>query len=226
MSETPPMSEEQAVDYLRQHPDLLKHYPELIDDLQWPEDPHSTSLIQHQISRLRRRNEQLEAQLKQLAAIAEENERLIQRLHQLTLEVMTADSCAEFVNRLFDRLARDFSAEAAYLHLIAPDPELAELPCVQVHVSSRPEWFDQLLDKGVAYCGRLTRDKADLLFPDQSDTIGSSALVPIAGLGLLAVGSEREDRFHPGMGTLFLDLLSATIAFRLKRPERDDRKRA
>ena len=226
MSETNPLSEEQVTDYLRRHPDLLKHYPELIDDLQWPEDPRSTSLIQHQVLRLRRRNEQLELQLKQLATIAGENERLMQRLHQLTLEVMTAASNTAFVISLFKLLERDFSAEMASLHLIDEHPDLAELDCVHAHIGPRPDWFEKLLDKAVPYCGRLTRNKAKLLFPEQAAAVGSSALVPIPGLGVLAIGSEREDRFHPAMGTLFLELLGATIAFRLKRMERDDRKRA
>ncbi len=226
MSDNMSLNAEQVADYLRDHPDLLRHYPELIDHLQWPEDPRSTSLIQHQVSRLRKRNEQLEHQLKQLAAIAGDNERLMQRLHQLTLEVMTAESNASFVTRLFKLLARDFSAEMASLHLVDAHPDLDDLDCVHIHAGTRPDWFDKLLDKSLPYCGRLTRKKAEFLFPRQSTAIGSSALVPVPGLGLLAIGSEREDRFHPAMGTLFLELLSATIAFRLKRLERDDRKRA
>ena len=226
MSDTTALSQEQVADYLRQHPDLLRHHPELIDHLQWPEDPRTTSLIQHQILRLRHRNEQLESQLQHLAGIAGENERLMQRLHQLTLEVMTAESNAGFVSRLFELLAGEFSAEMASLHLTDAHPDLEGLDCVQAHPGKRPDWFDKLLDKGVPYCGRLTRKKAELLFPEQSAKIGSSALVPVPGLGLLAIGSEREDRFHPAMGTLFLELLSTTIAFRLKRLERDDRKRA
>ena len=226
MSDSTTLSREQVAEYLRLNPDLLRQHPDIIDQLEWPDDPRSTSLIQHQVLRLRKRNEQLELQLKQLAAIAGENERLMQRLHQLTLEVMTAGSNADFVTRLFELLARDFSAEMAGLHLVDAHPDLEELDCVQSHPGTRPDWFDKLLDKGVPYCGRLTRKKAELLFPQQSAAIGSSALVPVPGLGLLAIGSEREDRFHPAMGTLFLELLSATIAFRLKRLERDDRKRA
>jgi uncharacterized protein YigA (DUF484 family) len=226
MSDNTSLSPEQVADYLRHHPDLLCHYPELIDRLQWPEDPRTTSLIQHQVLRLRRKNEQLELQLKQLAGIAGENQRLMQRLHHLTLEVMTAESNAHFITRLFELLAHDFSAEMARLHLIDEHPDLNGLECVHAHPATRPEWFDKLLDKGVPYCGRLTRKKAELLFPAKAAAIGSSALIPIPGLGLLAIGSERQDRFHPAMGTLFLELLSATIGYRLKRLERDDRKRA
>ena len=220
------LSPDQVARYLAQHPDFLCHYPELIDALEWRDDPRSTSLIQHQVLRLRRRNEQLEQQLKQLTGIAGENEKLMQRLHQLTLDVMTADSAASFISRLFECLAQDFSAEAAGLHLIHEHSELAELDCVHTHASKRPDWFDTLLDKRLPYCGRLPRKKSELLFPAQAASIGSSALIPIPGVGVLAIGSNSEDRFHPAMGTLFLELLGSTIAYRLTLAERDDRKRA
>ncbi|MGY6553193.1 MAG: DUF484 family protein [Wenzhouxiangella sp.] len=220
------VSADQVADYLTRHPEFLRHHPELIDALEWPEDPRSTSLIQHQVLRLRRRNEQLELQLKQLTGIAGENEKLMQRLHQLTLDVMTADSAPSFISRLFERLTEDFNAETAGLHLIQEHPELAELACVHTHQNKRPDWFDKLLDKRLPYCGRLPRKKAELLFPEQAASIGSSALIPIPAVGLLAIGSQREDRFHPAMGTLFLELLGSTIAYRLTLAERDDRKRA
>lgn len=220
------LDQAQVAAYLARHPDLLCHHPELIDQLQWPDDPRSTSLIQHQVQRLRRRNEQLELQLQQLTGIAGENERLMQRLHQLTLDVMTTESNANFITRLFERLAQDFSTESARLHLIIDDPGLADLDQVDMHAGKRPEWFDKLLDKGQPYCGRLTRKKAELLFPDQAGQIGSSALIPIPAIGLLAIGSDRQDRFHPAMGTLFLELLGRTIGFRLTRLEHNDRKRA
>lgn len=229
MNDTVPsegLNADQVADYLAQHPEFLRHHPELIDALEWSEDPRSTSLIQHQVLRLRRRNEQLELQLKQLTGIAGENEKLMQRLHQLTLDVMTADSAASFISRLFERLSQDFNAESAGLHLIHVHPELAELAGIHTHTNKRPDWFDKLLDKHLPYCGRLPRKKAELLFPEQAATIGSSALIPIPAVGLLAIGSQREDRFHPAMGTLFLELLGSTIAYRLSLAQRDDRKRA
>jgi len=222
----PELDHAQVAAYLFRHPDLLCHHPELIEQLQWPEDPRSISLIQHQVLRLRRRNEQLEQQLQQLTGIAGENERLMQRLHQLTLDVMTTESNASFIARLFERLAQDFSTESARLHLVLDDPDLAGLDCVHSHTGKRPEWFDKLLDKGQPYCGRLTRKKAELLFPDQAEEIGSSALIPIPAIGLLAIGSDNQDRFHPAMGTLFLELLGRTIGYRLTRLEHNDRKRA
>ena len=45
--------------------------------------------------------------------------------------------------------------------------------------------------------------------------VQSTALVPLGDDGLLAIGSSDPARFYPGMGTLFLDLLSQVVTARL-----------
>lgn len=226
MSSTAPLDLDSIADWIRQHPSLLLERPDLIEHLELPQEGQAVSLVHHQLTRLRRRNDQLEQQLKQLAEIAGDNERLMQRLHQLTLEVMTMDSNASFLSRLFERLASDFEAEEVRLHLAQPDQDLEDLPGVLLQGTDRPDWFDQLLAKGSTYCGRLTRQKIERLFPDAGVTIGSCAVVPISDGALLAIGSSDQERFHPGMGTLFIELLGRTIACRLQPMESDDRKRA
>ena len=39
-----------------------------------------------------------------------------------------------------------------------------------------------------------------------------SALLPLEGLGLVAVGSHDPNRFYPGMGTLFLRMMGEALA--------------
>jgi len=41
--------------------------------------------------------------------------------------------------------------------------------------------------------------------------------MPLDGLGLLAIGSRDPDRFQPGMGTVFLKMISATVTAALQR---------
>ncbi|MEE4638727.1 MAG: DUF484 family protein [Wenzhouxiangella sp.] len=226
MSDTEPLTPEQVAAWLRRHPDLLCQFPDLIDELELPCPDQAVSLIQHRVLRLRRSNEQLEQKLRQLATIAGENERLMKRLHQLTLEVMSADSDTVFIDRVLTCMGRDFSADEVRLHLVQAQADLEAHRGVIVHEGDLPDWLAQLLSKPETYCGRLTRAKLSYLFPEAATEIGSCALVPLAGAGLLAVGATREDHFHPGIGTLFLDLLGNTIAWRLKLVERDDRKRA
>ena len=45
----------------------------------------------------------------------------------------------------------------------------------------------------------------------------SSALLPMPGVGLVAVGSRDGNRFFPGMGTLFLRMMAESLAVALQR---------
>lgn len=220
------LKEEDVIEWLNAHADLFERRPELLDSLKLPHETGAQSLIEVQVSRLRHENQQLRAQLETLAGIAGENERLMQRLHQLTLEVMTTRSAGEFIERLIERLASDFDARSVRLHLLEAHEGLDRIEAATVHESGVPEWFEKLLESGNVEFGRFTRAKLETLFPSQHETIGSAALVPIGGAGLLAIGSDLPERFHPGMGTLFLDLLGTTIRHRLEQDSGDERKRA
>ncbi|HSH26394.1 MAG TPA: DUF484 family protein [Wenzhouxiangella sp.] len=220
------MNDNDVIEWLASNPDFFERQPQVLDSLKLPHETGAKSLIEVQVSRLRRENRQLRAQLETLAGIAGENERLMQRLHQLTLEVMTTRSAGEFIERLIERLASDFDALSVRLHLLESHPGIDQIEAATVHETSVPDWFESLLESENIEFGRFTRAKLETLFPNQHQSIGSAALVPISGLGLLVIGSDSPERFHPGMGTLFLELLGTTIRHRLEQDRGDERKRA
>lgn len=226
MADATSLSEDDVIEWLTSNRDLFERHPELLDHIDLPHGTGAQSLIEVQVDRLRLENRQLRAQLETLAGIAGENERLMQRLHQLTLEVMTTHSSAEFIQRLIQRLAGDFDARSVRLHLLESREQLADLDAVTVHEAGVPDWFETLLEAGAIEFGRFTRAKLEILFPSQHGDIGSAALVPISGMGVLAIGAESVERFHPDMGTLFLELLGTTIRHRLEQGCADQRKRA
>lgn len=226
MADASKLNEDDVIEWLTSSPDFFERHPELLDSLELPHETGAQSLIEVQVARLRRENHQLRAQLETLAGIAGENERLMQRLHQLTLEVMTTRSAGEFIQRLIDRLASDFDARSVRLHVLKGYEGLGQVHAVTIHDAGVPDWFEKLLDQGVIEFGRFTKAKLEAVFPRQHEAIGSAALVPISGLGLLAIGSDSPERFHPGMGTLFLELLGTTIRHRLDQDCGDERKRA
>jgi uncharacterized protein YigA (DUF484 family) len=47
--------------------------------------------------------------------------------------------------------------------------------------------------------------------------VQSSALLPLPGTGLIAIGSREPNRFYPGMGTLFLRMMGEALATALQR---------
>lgn len=226
MDEMKPLDEVSVAEWLQSHTDFLRHHPELIDAMELPHEAGTDSLIELQVHRLRTENRQLKAQLQTLAGIAGENERLMQRLHQLTLEIMTTSDTREFIERLMQRMADDFKAGSVRLHLVTPHPELTAVECVTIHEGTPPAWFEDVMRRGKIVFGRLTRAKLEVLFPNRHEAIGSAALVPVNHTGLLAIGADSPGHFNPEMGTLFLELLGTTIRHRLEHADGDQRKRA
>jgi hypothetical protein len=212
------LSETAIVDWLRRHPDFLERHPDALAHLDIPREEGVASLLQRQVKLLRDDNQRLKRQLKHLSGVAGENERLMQRLHRLSLQLVAADDVATLFERLDEGLRSDFRADAVCLIV---DPLIRPAP------DPRPEWLDELLAGGEPVCGRLTRDKREGVFGRTGAGLGSAALVPLTAGTLLAIGAESDDRFHPDMGTLFLELLRTTLRFRLDlESDADGRRRA
>lgn len=60
-------------------------------------------------------------------------------------------------------------------------------------------------------------DKHALLYGAQASDVQSTALLPLPGIGLIAVGSSDANRFYPGMGTLFLRMMGESLSVALQR---------
>jgi uncharacterized protein YigA (DUF484 family) len=204
--------------HLRQHPDFLERQPALLKHL---ELSHSSgpaiSLIERQVQYLRQQNEALEQQHNQLMQIASDNEKLMSRLHRLTLELMSMGDLASFFDTLSGALLNEFKADILNITLF--DLKIEAGPKTPLFRARRedPEiqQFQDYLDKGHTICGRLNHNKRDYLFGSRAQWVQSMALVPMGQDGMLAIGSCDPARFYPGMGTLFLDLLANVVTSRL-----------
>lgn len=219
MNDTTEPNAEAVAQYLFDHPDFLQSHPELLDQLALPhESGEAVSLIERQVERLRSRNGKLTGQLNHLVKMAGENEVLMTRLHELTLELMTIGDLAAFFDRLTDVLQDEFEADVLNISLYGQAVQAGDdTPIFEVDRDD-PE-LQQLgpqLDKREATCGRLNRKKLDALFRSRAQWVQSTAVVPIGDKGFLAIGSSDPARFYPGMGTLFLDLLARVIFTRLE----------
>lgn len=218
MSDTNRSIEDIVSKYLRQNPDFLEREPSL---LKFMELSHASgpaiSLIEKQVQYLRGLNETLEQQLNQLIQVASDNEKLMTRLHQLTLDLMSMGDLPSFFDRLSDALLSEFKADILNITLF--DLKIEAGPKTPMFHIKRddPEMqqFQEHLDKGVSVCGRLNRNKRDYLFGSRAQWVQSTALVPMGNDGMLAIGSSDPARFYPGMGTLFLDLLAQVVTSRL-----------
>ncbi|MDT8438005.1 MAG: DUF484 family protein [Wenzhouxiangellaceae bacterium] len=217
-------SEQQIADWLREHPDFLLEHAELLKQLAVPHASGATSLIERQIELLRSENQELRRRLEQLSSVAGENERLLRRMHRVALEIASAATLDRMHERLHDALRNEFQADAVRLAL-APElaARFASAEVTSLDVNGHPRWLRELLQSDRPICGRLTTEKRLAVFGDTGLELGSAALVPVPGFGLLAIGARDDQRFQSDMGTLFLEQLGQTVRFRLAEVEPERR---
>jgi len=206
--------------YLRRHPDFLAAYPDLASELVLPSaNGPAASLAVHQLRGLREKNAMLEARLRELTAVAGDNEKLMRRVHGLMLALLGSRDIEETVRNVVRRLTEDFQSERVRLVFFGDLAGLPDEPWLlrEPHgVSGLPE-FTSFLEHGDPVAGRLAPEKLNRLFGDAAPDVRSAALMRIGPDAILAIGSADADRFHPGMGTLFLDMISTTVGSAIER---------
>jgi uncharacterized protein YigA (DUF484 family) len=231
MSDDKTSLKEVVASYLRKNPDFLDDHPDVLETL---EINHQTgtavSLIERQVESLRANNEEMKKQLGRLVQVASENEQLMARLHQLTLELMSISTRQEFFTHLGNSLLNDFSADILQIFLLDQDTASAAGDDVIGIQADDPglEQFKAHLEKGQTVCGRLAQSKLEFLFGSKARWVQSTALIPLgeAGCdGMMAIGSSDPARFYPGMGTLFLELLANVISTSLANDEPEEQRR-
>jgi hypothetical protein len=218
--------------FLRRNPAFLNEYPDVLEILQLNHRTGAAaSLIERQVVQLRRKNEELSSQLNRLVHVASENEQLMSRLHQLTLELMAINDHTSFFKHLGSSLLDDFRADILRICLF--DREIAALAGGDVRwVDREDEQLQQFrvhLEKNRTVCGRLSESKLGFLFEHRGPYVQSTALVPLGEKGehgMMAIGSSDPARFYPGMGTLFLDLLADVISSSLATAKPEAKRRS
>jgi len=206
--------------YLRRHPEFLKDFPDIALTLHVPrEQGATTSLASYQLEVLRDKNRELARRLQELFANAQENERLAVRTHQLALGLMRQDTPAATLRAMAATLEEDFQGDLVRILTFAPVAGLDDADWWQSIPAGDPRLapFKDAITDGEPICGRLHPDKHALLYAMRADEVQSTALLPIAGIGLVAVGSRDANRFFPGMGTLFLRMMGEALAVSLQR---------
>ena len=220
MSNAEKLGAHEVAAWLRRQPKFLQQFPDLALSLVVPrEDGPAASLASYQLEVLRDKNRELSRRLHDLFAISQENERLAVRTHQLTLALMRQNNAAGVVRAMAATLAEDFNGDLVRIVLFHPVAGLGEEDWLQLipREDRLLASFNDSLRDGEPLCGRLHPDKQALLYGARVDDVQSSALLPLEGTGLVAVGSQDANRFYPGMGTLFLRMMGEAFEVALRR---------
>jgi len=206
--------------WLRRHPQFLKQFPDLALSLVVPRDEGpAASLASYQLEVLRDKNRELARRLQELFGNAQENERLAVRTHQFTLALMKQGNAADTLRALAATLAEDFNGDLVRIVAFEAVAGLEQAEWLQ-HIpanDARLQPFRDCIAEGEPLCGRLQPEKHALLYGARAEEVQSTALLPVAGIGLVAVGSHDANRFFPGMGTLFLRMMGEAVGVALQR---------
>lgn len=213
------LNEDRVAAYLQQHPDFFQDHLELLERMHIPHPSgNAISLIAKQLELFRSKHQEQENQLNALIDIARENDAAFNRMHELTLAMLEANSLEEAIANLSEVLAECFLTDFVAVKIIR---HLPESPLNNLFVDPDEaglQHFSTILAENQPKCGRPTLAQAQFLFGDAASEVRSCAIIPMAFTrleGLLAIGSRDEGRFHYSMGSLFLTQMSEIIGTRL-----------
>ncbi len=219
------LSEDTVVSYLETHRDFFERHSSLLGLLRLPHaSGDAVSLVERQVSVLRQKDLKLERQLRDLIAVARDNDVLAAKIHALSLALIEARDLGETIAAVERAVREGFGADHALL-VVFGEPGSYESVAQgrffravnRDDDSMQP--FGTFLSGNGPRCGQVRDAQLDYLFRDEASEVGSVALIPLgkkSGQGFLAIASHDKDRFHPGMSIDFLarvgDLVAAALA--------------
>lgn len=221
-----PLSEQTVHDYLATHPDFFERHKSLLRILELPHaSGGAVSLVERQVSILRQKELKLERQLKELIAVARDNDRLASKIHALSVQLLRTTDLQTTVSSIEEAMRSGFGADHAVLVLFGDPATFADIEAgrfFRVVERTDPDIkpFATFLKGNGPRCGQTRDSQREYLFRGAADEVGSVALVPLgekAGIGFLAIGSNDANRFHPGMSMEFLSRVGELICGALKR---------
>ena len=217
------IDEEQVIDYLKEHTDFFIGNSELLAEIEIPhESGTAISLIERQLSVLRSKNKNLDSRLRDLMTAAHENQRLNESLQQLAINLFNSESLDDVIATVIEELKTRLETDFVSIYFLSGDSKKVEQQPERYlnETDEQLKLFSKLFEDKKIQCGRLSKKQIKLLFADDAKEIGSGAVIPLADtnvFGLMGIGGRDAQRYHPGMGTEYLQKLSDLIAASVKR---------
>lgn len=213
--------EEAVARYLEDHLEFFERHPEVLSKLALRHDAGgATSLIERQVRVLRGENDVLCNQLRDLVAIARENDVLSARLHRFALAMADSASLDDVFDNAYEMLRREFKIDAVAI-LCLGEGNSAFARSEFVGDDARLKSAIRDYGTGKPMCGaRFDESLLKYLFGVNAAEVRSAALIglgPRGGFGLLALGSHDARRFHAEIGTVYLAQLGDTLMHSIAR---------
>lgn len=203
------MDAKDVAQYLKENPRFFEDYADLMAEVfvPHPHGGHAIPIAERQIVTLREKNSDLEGRLHQMIRFGGENDQISEKLHRSTLALVAAPDLETTLAVLYHSLKEDFAVPHIASRLWGKVPEQSYLPELAATSPELREYADRL---GTPYCGPLAPFEARDWF-DTGEACKSFAFLPLRTaytFGLLGLADEDAERFHPGMGTVYLTRLA------------------
>ena len=172
-----------------------------------PHGGHAIPIAERQIVTLREKNSELEGKLHELMRFGADNDQISERLHRSTLALIAAPDLETTLAVLYHSLKEDFGIPNVASRLWGKVPEQSYLPELAATSQELREYADAL---GHPYCGPSAPFESRDWF-DDGEAMRSFAFLPLRTaytFGLLGLADKNAERFHPGMGTMYLTRLA------------------
>ncbi len=211
--ETP--SPEAVAAFLRQNPQFFEHNPSLLTELYLP-SPHGSgtvSLAERQQLTQRDRIRVLEAKVAEYLQYGRENDQISEKVHRLSLGLLAAPTLDVMVQLLILDLQSSFSVPYVGLRSWATPKDSSDVEnevFTPIDAELR-SWAQGLVEP---YCGHRPGLELSTWFGEAA-TPKSFALIALGSdkvSGLLAIASDDEQRFNPGMGTQYLTRIGELVS--------------
>ena len=215
---TAPPSEAEIAEYLSKHPDFFERHSNLLLRMRLPHAPSGAtiSLVERQIALLRQQNDTLQRNLRDLVAVARQNDLIVAKIHRLGIAFLREADRSERIELLESSLREDFGAHRAVVVLFGNAPERAGHGFVRTVQRDDPQLqpFSSFLKSAKTRCGLLRDRQKQFLFGDDGAVLASAAMVPLgeqAARGFLVIGNRDKDHFNPSGQTDFLERLGELV---------------
>lgn len=213
-----PVTEEQVIIYLRNHPDFFQQHSHLLSELHLRhESGGAISLVERQVAILRERNMAMRRRMTELMQTAKYNDELFAKTRTLTLELLNVSSWHELNEVLATYVLTDFHADFVCCHLGSAcqlGTAGATLDHLRRHEEGMPH--ERFVRGSYPVCTTLRVEELTALFPSvHHESEGSAVLAPLsvpAFRGCLAIGSRDPHAFTPDMDTLFVTYIADVLS--------------
>lgn len=210
------ITESQVVEYLRSHSEFFIDHEYLLKEIKLPHPSgKAISLVERQVHVFREQRDDLQRELADLIDIAKQNDQFFDKSKRLLMNLLEAQTLDEVMIVIENSVQNDFELPFCSMLLFG---DKLEYPVSNVQMVSEYEAeavLGTLMESKRAVCGRFTADQMQCLFPETKESVASAAVIPLRGaelLGMFSLGSQDQDYFESGMGSLFLSYISDTLS--------------